>query len=114
MAQRSNKLLPSRRALELFRVGDQTAHLKQRRDTSILGLPVRVTVVSCEISKSSSGGSSSTASAQSPSQSKAVCDWEAGRERRALVASNPRRSGVVSAYFQQELSNLSEQRAAQE
>ena len=113
MAQRSNKLLPSRRALELFGVGDETAQ-KQRRAASVLVLPVGVTVVSCGISKTSSGGSSSTASVQPPSLSKAVREWAAGRARRALVASNPRRSGVVSAYFQQELSNLGEQGAAKE
>ena len=114
MAQRSNKLLPSRRALELCGVGDETARLKQRLATSVLGLHVGVTVVSCGSSKTSSWRSSSTASTQRPSLSKAVREWEAGRQRRALVASNPRRSGVVSAYFQQELSILREQGAGQE
>jgi len=114
MAQRSNKLLPSRRALELCGVGDETARLTQRRAISVPVLAVGVTVVSCASSKTSSGGSSSAGSAQSPSLSKAVREWEAGRERRALVASNPRRSWVVSAYFQQELSILREQGAGQE
>ena len=109
--QPSHNTLPSRRALELCGIQDETERLKQRR---VLGLPVGVTVVSSGCSRTSSGGSSSVASAQSPSLSKAVREWDAGRARRALVASNPRRSAVVSAYFQQELSNLNEQGAAQD
>ena len=112
--QPSHNTLPSRRALELCGIEDETECIKQRRTTSVLGLAVGVTVVSYGCSRMCAGRSSSVASAQIPSLSKAVREWEAGRERRTLVASNPRRSGVVSAYFQQELSSLSEQGAAQD
>ncbi|KAJ1481507.1 hypothetical protein T484DRAFT_1748124 [Baffinella frigidus] len=97
------------RALEFCGVEDESARLKQRHSYSVLGLPVGVTVVSC----CSSTSTSSSVYARSPSLSKAVREWEAGRERRAMVASNPLRSFVVSAYFWQELSSLSKQAAAQ-
>ncbi|KAJ1481506.1 hypothetical protein T484DRAFT_1748123 [Baffinella frigidus] len=113
-AQLSQHPLPAHHALEFCGVEDESALIEQRRSLSAdAPLPAGVTVVSCGCSRASSGGSWS-AYHPSTSLSKAVREWEAGRQRRAMVASNPRRSGVVSAYFWQELSSLSKKAAAQE
>ncbi|KAJ1484167.1 hypothetical protein T484DRAFT_1746714 [Baffinella frigidus] len=95
--------LPAHRALEFCGVEDESACLKQRRSTSEPTLPP---------SGTSSWNFPVLASPRAP-PTKAVLEWEAGRERRASFACNPRRSKVISAYFQQELSSLSKQAAAQ-
>ncbi|KAJ1464290.1 hypothetical protein T484DRAFT_1869980 [Baffinella frigidus] len=110
-AERYKNTLPAHRALEFCGVEDEAARLKQHRSTPAHNmLPSGISLVS---SPTSSGGSSSAAFPLSASASKAVLEWGAGRERRAMVASNPRRSRTICAYFQEELSNLSKQ-AAQE
>mmetsp|Transcript_18217 Transcript_18217/g.42331 ORF Transcript_18217/g.42331 Transcript_18217/m.42331 type:complete len:117 (+) Transcript_18217:73-423(+) len=100
--------LPAHRALEFCGVEDENARLKQSRSTSDPNiLPTGISVMSCCSPTSSEG--SPPASPGSASRTKAVLEWEAGRKRRALFASNPRHSRVISAYFQHELSNVSKQ-----
>ncbi|KAJ1483836.1 hypothetical protein T484DRAFT_1746860 [Baffinella frigidus] len=111
-AQLSEHPLPAHHALEFFGVEDKAALIEQRRSLSAeTPFPACVTVVSCCCSGASSGGTTSPACPRSASLSKAVLEWEAGRQRRAMVASNSRRSGVVSAYFHQELASLSKKAA---
>ncbi|KAJ1477932.1 hypothetical protein T484DRAFT_1819304 [Baffinella frigidus] len=111
-AERYKNTLPAHRALEFCGVQDEAARLKQHRSTSAPNmLPSGISLL--VLSPTSSGGSSSAAFPRSASASKAVLEWGMGRERRAMVASNPRRSRVICTYFQEELSNLSKQ-AAQE
>jgi hypothetical protein len=113
-AQPSENTLPAHRALEFCGVEDETARLQQRRSASHpIMLPSIISVMASG-AMTSAIRSSSTGALQRASPTKAVLEWQAGRERRALVASNPYRSEVISAYFHQELSSLSKQAAAQE
>ncbi|KAJ1476804.1 hypothetical protein T484DRAFT_1750390 [Baffinella frigidus] len=114
VAHASENKLPANSALEFCGVEDETARLKQTRSTSDPNVvPNGLSMAAC-CSSTSFGESSSSASAPRASPTKAVLAWEAGRERRAIFASNPRRSSVISAYWRQELSSLSKQAAAQE
>lgn len=110
---------PSQRAMEFCGVGDKDSLLKQCRHTCSPALSLGITSASffSRVSSSSSSegddrvSSASSTSSQRSTMTKAVFEWDVGRERRAMVASNPGRSAVVSAYFQQELFSLINQPA---
>ena len=120
---------PAHRALEFCGVEDETSLIKNCRPTSCRGLPLGITSSSLVeqsppplqtdgFSRTSSASSmahfslaASSTSSQRSAMTKAVLAWDVGRQRRAMVASNPGRSEIVTNYFQQELLKLIKRRA---
>ncbi|KAJ1467662.1 hypothetical protein T484DRAFT_1755699 [Baffinella frigidus] len=89
-------------AMEYCGVEDEESLINNCRPTSA-PLALGSLSVALFAARSRSTGLPSPSSARSASPTKAVLEWEAGRERRASIASDPRRSSVISAYFEEEL-----------